>query len=387
MTHSLRGKSTIKWLFIFLLFAFNTSISRADPDEEVNAFGLNAFKTLSARNYAQLEKIFQPYLDSYAGKKTTADDLSLHFSVFSGMTDVESELDGWVETYPKSYAARLARGIYFVEEAWHKRGNLMGNRTSGEQFAGFRKYLGKSRDELTASLALYARPVESYRYLIRVAKGQDSDEASKLLDQALKLDPAALEPRLEYLDAVTPRWGGSEEQMAALLKEGIQSPMSDHNKTLLKGKYYYAMAQQARLEKNYRAGSDYFYQGYKATGEANALLFSAEIAIDAEDPKLALARLDELLKAFPESAYGYDYRAKVYEYKFNDAEHAIPDYIKAADLGSSWSQNHIGWFYMKGIKVPVDYKKARHYLEMAAKQGNKTAKENLAILNGLEQGK
>ena len=94
-----------------------------------------------------------------------------------------------------------------------------------------------------------------------------------------------------------------------------------------------------------------------------------------------------MLKALPKSANGYDYRAKVYEYKFNDAEHAIPDYIKAADLGSARSQNHIGWLYMKGINVPVNFKKARHYLELAARQDNRTARENLEILNRLEQGK
>ncbi len=377
----------IRWLFILLFWVAGTGMARADLTEEINALGQNAFKVLSARDYATLEKTFQPWLDSYAHKKIREDELSVRFSVFSRMTDVEAELDGWVKAYPASYSARLARGIYLADEAWRRRGDLRGNRTSGKQFADFHAYLDKSHADLTASIPLYARPVESYRYLIRVAKGQGSDEERQLLDHALALDPAALEPRLEYLDAVTPRWGGSKEAMTALVEEGRRSPMSAENKKHLEAQYYYALAQDARLNKDYRAGSDYFYMGYKATGEENALLFSAEIAIDAEDPKLALTRLNELLKVFPKSSNGYDYRAKVYEYKFDDPELAIPDYVKAADLGSCWSQNHIGWFYMKGIKVPVDYKKARHYLELSARQGNQTAKENLVILSGMEHGK
>jgi hypothetical protein len=385
MTRILQGRTGIKLLLIPLCLLAAASMACAGPVEELNAFALNTFQLLSARKYDRLEQSFRPYLDAYARKTSTVDDLYLHFDVFSGMSEVDSELDGWIKAYPESYSARLARGIYFVNEAWRRRGDQMGDRTSLAQLEGFHKYLEDSRRELQASLTLYSRPTESYRYLIRVAKGLGNGKVRLLLDKALKLDPAALEPRLEYLDAVRPRWGGSEEQMAALLKEGMQSPMSARDKTSLQGRYYLFMAQDARLQKNYRAGSDYFYQGYKATGEENALLFSAEIAIDAEDPKLALLRLDELLKTFPKSSNGYDYRAKVYEYKFKDLEQAIPDYIKAADLGSSWSQNHIGWMYMQGIKLPVDYKKARYYLEMAARQGNKTSQGNLLILNQLER--
>jgi len=353
---------------------------------EINAFALKTFKMLSAKDYAGVEKLFQPYLNAYAAKKISAEDLALRFDPFSGMTEMESEFDGWIAASPKSYAARLARGIYFVEEAWRKRGIRMGNLTSDEQTAGFRRYLKKSREELTASLSLYARPVDSYRYLIRVAKGLDGD-ARSLLDEALRLDPRAVEARLEYLDTITPRWGGSKEEMTRFLNESKQSQMTEAGKTQVAGRYWYALAQQARLEKDYHAGSGYFYQGYLATHEANALLFSAEIAVDAKDRDLAIVRMNELIKTFPKSAVGLEYRGKIYEWQFDDAEHAIPDYIAAADLGMSWSQNHIGWFYMKGIRVPVDLKKARHYLELAAAQGNQTAKENIVILNDMERGK
>jgi TPR repeat protein len=43
----------------------------------------------------------------------------------------------------------------------------------------------------------------------------------------------------------------------------------------------------------------------------------------------------------------------------------------------------MGWFYMMGINVPVDYAKAKHHLDLAAAQGNNTAKENLITLQSL----
>jgi TPR repeat protein len=59
-------------------------------------------------------------------------------------------------------------------------------------------------------------------------------------------------------------------------------------------------------------------------------------------------------------------------------------YLRASDLGSSWAQNRIGWFYMTGSHVVSDFKKAKIHLSRAAKQNNKTAIENRAILKSLQ---
>jgi hypothetical protein len=160
---------------------------------------------------------------------------------------------------------------------------------------------------------------------------------------------------------------------------------SDKDKKKIEGIYYYHLAQQARLEKNYKAGSDYFYKYFLADKKPNVLLWSAQGAIDGKLQNLAIERLNELNKEYPAYPFGFELRAQLYEYHYKDLKKANLDYLATADLGASWSQNRMGWLYMKGINVPVNYVKAKHYLDLAAKQGNQTAVENLAMLNKLQK--
>jgi hypothetical protein len=363
-----------------------TQAQEAQQVSEQNVFGKKTYDMLSSREYGALEQRFLPYLDSYANNKITDEELAWRFAVFSMMTEVEPRLDEWVRAFPNSYTARLARGIYHVTDAWKKRGDLMGDRTTDDQMKGFHESLKKAQSDLVSSLPLYARPVDSYRYLIRVAKGLSLGNERDMLDKALKLDPKAFKARAEYYDAITPRWGGSEREMAVFLEDCNKSQMSDKDKKRIEGIYYYDLAQQARLEKNYKAGSDYFYKYYLTDRNPNVLLWSVQGALDGKLQELAMQRLNELNRVHPSYPFGFEMRAQLYEYHYKDIKKALQDYLAAADLGASWSQNHMGWYYMKGINVPVSYVKAKHYLDLAAKQGNETAEENLDILKKLQKG-
>ena len=99
----MKTKLTNSWLFILLVWIFcRGDVLAVDMSAEINKFGLNVFNTLSKNDYAGLEMLLNPYLDSYGKHKITEEDLSMRFGVFSGMTDVENELTGWVQAYPKS---------------------------------------------------------------------------------------------------------------------------------------------------------------------------------------------------------------------------------------------------------------------------------------------
>lgn len=369
---------------VLLLWGLHSVPAQAQQVSEQDVFGKKTYDMLSSKEYGALDQRFQPYLDSYAGSKISAEELAWRFAVFSMMTEVEPRLDEWVQAIPNSYTARLARGIYHVTDAWRKRGELMGNRTSDEQMKGFRESLKKAQYDLVASIPLYARPVDSYRYLIRVAKGSGDGNERVMLDKALKLDPKTFDARSEYFDSIMPRWGGSESEMASFFGECNKSQMSDKDKKRIEGIYYYDLAQEARLRKDYMAGSDYFYKYYLTNNNPNILLWSVQGAIDGKLHDLAMGRLNELNKVHPTYPFGFELRAQLQEYHYKDIKKAIQDYLAAADLGAGWSQNRMGWNYMKGIHVPVDYVKAKHYLELAAKQGNQTAVENLAILAKLK---
>jgi len=100
---------------------------------------------------------------------------------------------------------------------------------------------------------------------------------------------------------------------------------------------------------------------------------------------LALSRFNELIEAHPKYERGYTQRGFLYETNYKNNEKAFEDYLVAADLGSSWAQNRIGWWYMTGKYVALDYDKAEIWLNRAAAKKNQTAIENLRNLEKLRR--
>ena len=57
-------------------------------------------------------------------------------------------------------------------------------------------------------------------------------------------------------------------------------------------------------------------------------------------------------------------------------------YLRAGELGCAGAYNNLGSSYYNGDGVEVDKKKAKHYLELAAMNGNIRARRNLGIEEG-----
>ncbi|MDO8991176.1 MAG: DUF4034 domain-containing protein [Sideroxyarcus sp.] len=418
---------------IFIIFALMTLIfarpilAQAEENAEFSedsAFFQKSYLLLSTKRYEELDQLYKQYVDLYADHQITAEELAKKFGTFARTPGLDPRYDEWIEAFPASYSARLARGICRSNSAWEKRGSNMARNTSDAQFRGFGETLLEARSDLEASLALDSRPVNSYRYLIRVTKGlghdgqevvrvdwhdlldavlrldlkaviaffrdlfQDSGASRHntkrgLLDAALKLDPEAMNVRFEYMDSITPKWGGSEGMLEEFYAECNQSSMSDKNKKVMEGKYYFSLGEQARFDKDFKSAADYFYKYYLTNKEPANLQLAGQALLDGDFNDLAFERFDELVKNHPEYSYGYELRGTLNEHHIKDIENAIKDYLVASERGANWSQNRMGWFYMMGINVPVDYVKAKHQLDLAAMQGNITAKENLITLERL----
>ncbi len=382
-------KLPCRYIFILATLALVLALPQraiagpANQSSEDEVFYQKTYLMLSTREYTGLDQRFQEYLDLYARNEITAEELVGKFENFSKTPSLEPRFDEWVNAFPQSYSARLARGIYRTTTAWERRGNALSRNTTDAQSRGFEETLKDAQSDLLLSLKLYARPVNSCRYLIRVSKGLGLDDERDMLDEALKLDPKAMDPRFEYLNSITPKWGGSKRLMAQFLEESNKSPMSDKNKKIIEGKYYYSLGEQAKLEKDWRTAADNFYKYYLTNKNPANLQMSGQALLDGDFKELAFERFDQLAKEHPQYAYGFELRGYLYELHFKNIEKAIEDYLAASELGANWSQNRMGWFYMMGINVPVDYVKAKHHLELAAAQGNNTAKENLVILERL----
>lgn len=381
---------------IFLSFIFLASASLADPLQETQRhdsagqewnFRNDAYLKLAAGKYVDLERIYAVLVESYVGGKISEEEISFKFEIFSKASGLESKFDAWVSAYPKSYSARLARGLYRISAAWERRGSQYAYETTDNQFKGFTEGLNQAKADLEASIKLVSRPIWSYTALIKVSKGLGLGPGSNrlLLDKALKIDPKAYLPRLEYQNTLTPKWSGSVRLMEEFLNECKNSLLSTKNKERIESRHHFYLGEKAQLEKNYKQGSDLFFKAYQLDNDPHLLFQSGQSALDGSLYDLAFQRFDVLVKMHPKYPYGYNQRGWIYESHFKDDEKSFNDYMTAAELGNSYAQNRVGWWYMTGKYVERDYYRAEIYLRRAADQKNETAIANLTILDKLRK--
>ena len=357
---------------------FDWSEEEYRQDEEL-------YYLLFNKDYENLERRFGSYLDSYAAGKITAETLSHRFDRFRRALGLGLQFNEWISAYPKSYAARLARGIFRTASAWELRGSKYASETSDNQFQQFRDEIKKAQSDVEFSLSLFSRPIESYCYLIRISKSLSLGKERELLDAAIRIDPYAYYPRAEYLGSIIPKWGGSKSLMSEFIDASKKSQLDAKLMSRLESLYYYHLAEQASRDREYRVSSDYYLKSYRINGTPSVLKDSAKAAKDGGLAELAFSLYDELARKHPKYEHGFSNRGYLYEVYFKDYDKAVNDYLIASDLGDSWAQNRMGWLYMTGTHVKTDLVKAEKYLLMAVAQNNKTARENLDILNNLKK--
>lgn len=178
-----------------------------------------SLELLQAGRYAELDARMNGFQQAYRAR--ALDDLELvrEFAAFA-RTDslLQANLDAWVQGYPSSYAARLARGIYYFKCGVVTRGKKYIDRTPAEQIRGMKVYLTQARQDLLASLPLDAMPLISYRYLIVIGmEFGEHDSNRDWLAKATALDPDSIVIRRPYMISLETRWGGSLDAMQEFL--------------------------------------------------------------------------------------------------------------------------------------------------------------------------
>jgi hypothetical protein len=190
---------------------------------------------LRAGHYAQLDARMMSFQQAYRAR--ALDDLALlrEFGAFA-RTDVllRANLDAWVQGYPGSYAARLARGIYYFKCGVVTRGKKYIDRTPPEQIRGMKVYLAQASEDLLASLPLDPTPLITYHYLIVIGMELgEQDRNRDWLARATALDPDSIVIRRPYMHSLETRWGGSLDAMQQFLDASRKAGASpDHLRML-----------------------------------------------------------------------------------------------------------------------------------------------------------
>lgn len=170
---------------------------------------------LSHKQFATLTEYFEKFQSEFeANPRCERWPRDAADAVGTGEPALLNNLDAWCEATPKSFAPYLVRGTYWRAAAWHARGTNYAAETAARNMELMREAATKAVADLERALARRPKLVAALdeEILALQLHGTDS-EREEALNRAILICPTCLLPRLAFIHTLTPRWGGSYEQM------------------------------------------------------------------------------------------------------------------------------------------------------------------------------
>jgi len=312
-----------------------SAIRDSDGHAPQTADKLVLLALLKARRFADLDRCFDDYQTAFELDPRNEQWPSDALDAFrTGDAGIGMLVRNWVADSPKPWAALAARGVHRHALAWNLRGGGWADTVSDAVFAEFHRHEMEAAEDLRKAISRRPRFVAAHRALIQILRG--SPVARQVLDQALRACPECLGPRAAYLDALSPKWGGSYLQMEAFVSESIASNANPRLK-LLRGDILTERAAQA-MNAN-KPGEAMAYQNEAlAVGEDAGFLYKrAVIANSLGQPAAALIDLDRAFELHPQSVSLADFRAQV-RANLGQVELAVQDFDLAHRLDPARSR-------------------------------------------------
>jgi hypothetical protein len=128
----------------------------------------------------------------------------------------------WADQQPTSFFAQLNAGIFYANKAFDARGNGGAANVSRNQWSNARKLSEVAQPYLHKAMALDARSALPQSALMGLA-AMDSQAggrtAAQWLQAAEQADPRSMAARINAIRYLSPRWGGSFEQLDQMLAQ------------------------------------------------------------------------------------------------------------------------------------------------------------------------
>lgn len=388
-----------KALFYPLPLFLALSACTADDHPPAKAPKVNAEKTeaharqaqytvlLASRQFDALEAEAATMLNQHKAGKTSSDTLLTHLEwmVPPAGKALLPNAQEWVKAKPESYAARFVLGALYSNIGTEARGHGLAKDTSEQQFADMRQLLGQAQEVLQQSLSLYEKPYPSYYYQVNVAglMGDHSVAAEALLASA-HADPDAVTIYRQYMEFLSPRWGGSYEMLEALVKSAAKTGMSPQHVSILAAEVpAWRARDKAAFEQDYAGAVDDWIEAYETVlgkKQVASLYSAAYCAVKAKQIDRAIEIYTRIITEYPEEHEAYFKRGDLYHTEKKDYKRAFADMLASANQGNMSAQNNVGFYYMTGMAGTKDLDLAKKYLHLSADQGFEHAKEKLKLL-------
>ncbi len=380
------------------------------------------YTELRAGRVAELDARLNGLQTAFERDERAGDDaLQAAFGAFDNLPrnaqETEENLAQWIARYPRSYAARLARGIYRFQRGLDARGEKSAKETPPESFEMMRDWFEKAREDFHASLDLAAKPVVTRTFLIAAAMRSGSkQEIDEHYRSAIAYAPRSMALRTTFMQSLEPRWGGSEQEMmryAALTRtELTDTRNADRIEAMVPGDRGLRLMEAQDYAPAHAALS-------RAIDLADVPIYRcvrAFVADKLQKQADMLADMQAALAGRPYAGYCGDLAAAFVGQNHNlpgafeivdgfllrDPDHAgllaqrgwllkergdmasaYKDFVRAADLGNAWAQTMAGKYLFNGWGgVVADREKGLALLRRAADQGEPSAR--LSVVQALQ---
>jgi tetratricopeptide (TPR) repeat protein len=338
---------------------------------------------LRKSDFRHLEQYFSGVQSRFRGGQVSAEELRNTFRAFYP-TDrsLAPKYDAWVSTYPESYAARVARGIYYKKIGYEERGGKYISETSEMQIANMDQAMEKAISDFGASIKMDPKPFLSFFHMIDISSSYTGiTNTRKMYDQAISLAPTFVDVRRKYMMALEDKWGGSLEQMKEFLNECMRESLPQSQLNALESMVHEDAASELEQGGDHAGAESAYRKAIELSGtDCDSCLALSLSKVLVEENKIAEAIpfLNRYVGDHPADNSALEWRASLY-LKTRKVPEAVADLTKAADAGEPTAQNQLGVLYMTGVPglMKPDAEKGVGRLRQAAAQGNVQAKYNL----------
>ena len=164
---------------------------------------------------AALDAQLRADLERHYSDTDFSENIHTHFFAFDASEEAGRLTQAWLDAAPDSPFAHTARGHWNKRMAGKARGTKWARETPRENFERMDAYGDAAIEHYDKALELEPRLTEAHGGIIDVASlGGRRDEMAAAVKAARALAPACRGWGHQFMEALTPRWGGSFEEMA-----------------------------------------------------------------------------------------------------------------------------------------------------------------------------
>jgi tetratricopeptide (TPR) repeat protein len=175
----------------------------------------DALSQLAAGKVDMVERAFSTLQSNFEQGRATEFDLLDAYKVFYQREDSYSpQLDRWIKAYPKSSSAYLARGVYYRKLGEFRRGGQYISQVPPEDVKYMEQMHVLATRDLETSLLINPKSYLAVLHLLNIAQFEgDAAAATRYLNLGNKIFSSNFLIRARYLIQLTPKWGGSYNEM------------------------------------------------------------------------------------------------------------------------------------------------------------------------------